>query len=261
MEFHPNIAGLARMMAPSRARLARLLLILLLAGTATVSRAGDVIVLNTGVGRPYAAPDGGGFLDKLATEAFQRVGRKARVQTYEASERAMINANNGIDDGMALRIKGLETQYPNLLRIQEKVIDNDFVAYSVKQNFPTTDWGSLAPYHVAYILGWKIFELNLPATVNATKVKDPLQLFSLLRQDRTDVILYERWQGLWHAREQGLAVHTHEPPLARQEMFFYLHRKHADLVPKVERALADMKRDGSYQRIFDATLKPLTARR
>jgi polar amino acid transport system substrate-binding protein len=242
-------------------RLDRLLLVLLLASAATAGRAEDVIVLNTGVGRPYAMTDGSGFIDKLVAEAFRRIGRKARVQTYEASERAMINADNGIDDGTALRIKGLEAQYPNLLRVGEKVIDNDFVAYSLRYNFPTSDWNSLAPYHVAYILGWKVFERNLPASVSVTKVKDPPQLFSLLRQDRTDVILYERWQGLWRAQEQGLAVHALEPPLARQEMFIYLHRKHADLVPGVERTLAEMKRDGSYQRIFDATLKPLTSRR
>jgi ABC-type amino acid transport substrate-binding protein len=38
----------------------------------------------------------------------------------------------------------------------------------------------------------------------------------------------------------------------------YLHKKHADLVPKVSEALVRLKKNGSYQRIFDATLKPLT---
>jgi polar amino acid transport system substrate-binding protein len=245
---------------PSVSRFLALLLGLgLLFGTSAV-RAEETIVLNTGVRQPYTAANGSGFLDRLVAELFRRVGRQARVEVYEASERAMINANSGVDDGFAMRIKGLEAQYPNLLRIDEKVIDNDFVAYSIRHNFVTADWSSLAPHQVAYILGWKVFETNLPPAIRATKVRDAKQLFSLLRQDRADVVLYERWQGQWQVRELGFAIQALEPPLARQEMFIYLHRKHAELAPRLQRELAAMKRDGSYQRIVDATLRPLAAR-
>jgi polar amino acid transport system substrate-binding protein len=40
-------------------------------------------------------------------------------------------------------------------------------------------------------------------------------------------------------------------------MFIYLHKKHEALVPRVAQALARMKANGSYQRIFDATLTSL----
>jgi polar amino acid transport system substrate-binding protein len=183
------------------------------------------------------------------------------VQVYEASERAMQNANAGIDDGIALRIKGLEAQYPNLVRVPEKIIDNDFVAYSRRHRFPVRGWDSLAPYHVAHIIGWKVFENHLGNRGNVTRVKDARQLFELLHQDRTDVVLYERWQGLWWAREMALEARPLDPPLASQEMFIYLHRKHEALVDKVAATLAGMKKDGSYRRIYDETLTPLAARR
>lgn len=219
------------------------------------------LVLNTGVRAPYTQPDRSGFLDKLVAELFSRVGLKAEVQVYEASERAMQNANAGIDDGTALRIKGLETQYPNLIRVPEKIIDNDFVAYSRRHRFPTRSWDDLAPYQVAHIIGWKIFESNLTGRPDRTLVRDANQLFELLRQDRADIILYERWQGLWWARAKALEAQLLEPPLARQEMFIYLNRKHEALVEKVAAALAAMKKDGSYKRIVDATLTPLAAGR
>lgn len=219
------------------------------------------LVLNTGVRMPYTQPDRSGFLDRLVAELFQRVGLKAEVQVYEASERAMQNANAGIDDGMAMRIKGLEAQYPNLIRVPEKVIDNDFVAYSRRQAFPTRGWETLAPYQVAHIIGWKVFENNLGGDRHVTLVRNAEQLFELLRQDRTDIILYERWQGLWWARQMALEAKLLEPPLASQEMFIYLNRKHAALVEPVAAALAAMKKDGSYKRIVDATLTPLAAKR
>lgn len=40
----------------------------------------------------------------------------------------------------------------------------------------------------------------------------------------------------------------------------YLNKKHAALVPKLAQALADMKADGSYQKLFDMTLKPMGSR-
>jgi polar amino acid transport system substrate-binding protein len=233
----------------------------LLLGLSVRAHAGNILVLNTGVRAPYTHADRSGFLDRLVAELFRRVGLKAEVQVYEASERAMQNADAGIDDGMAMRIRGLEAQYPNLVRVPEKVIDNDFVAYSRKHRFEVRGWDALAPYQVAHIIGWKVFENNLRGRQDVTLVKNAEQLFELLRQDRADVVLYERWQGLWWARRTVPDARLLEPPLASQEMFMYLHRRHAPLVDKVAAALAAMKRDGSYQRIVDETLSPLAARR
>ncbi|PKO65984.1 MAG: hypothetical protein CVU20_15885 [Betaproteobacteria bacterium HGW-Betaproteobacteria-14] len=223
--------------------------------------AGGALVLTTGVRAPYTQPDHGGFLDRLVAELFRRHGLQAVVHVYGASERAMQNANAGIDDGIAMRIKGLEAQYPNLIRVPEKVIDNDFVAYSRGQAFPTHNWDALAPYSVAHIIGWKVFEKNLGDRQDVTRVRNAEQLFELLRLNRTDVILYERWQGLWWARQMALDARQLEPPLASLEMFIYLHRKHASLVEPVAAALAAMKKDGAYKRIYDETLAPLAARR
>jgi polar amino acid transport system substrate-binding protein len=51
---------------------------------------------------------------------------------------------------------------------------------------------------------------------------------------------------------------VHEPPLASVEMYMYVHRNHAELAPRLADALKSMKADGSYQDIFDRTLKVLT---
>jgi polar amino acid transport system substrate-binding protein len=233
---------------------------LFLAPTAASAQSERTLVLNTGVRMPYAHPDSSGFLDRLAAELFRRIGLKAEVQVYESSERALQNANGGIYDGTALRIRGLEAQYPNLVRVPEKIIDNDFVAYSLRHRFATRDWQSLAPYEVTHLIGWKIFENNLGSHPRVTRVKDAGQMFDLLRQDRTDVVLYERWQGLWWSHSMGIEARPLDPPLASQEMFIYLHRKHETLVEKAAAALAAMKKDGSYKRIFDATLAPLAVR-
>lgn len=230
-------------------------LLTFLAVAATVQA--QTLVLNTGVREPFTTEKRDGFLDQVVAEVFRRLGLKAEVLVYEASERAMLNANQGLDDGIALRIRGLEAQYPNLVRVHEKVMDNDFVAYTLGEPFATRGWESLRPYRVGHIIGWKVFEGRLDPAAEVIRVKDPHQLFALLGQKRADVVLYERWQGLMLARREQLPVRMLEPPLAQQEMYMYLHKRHAAIVDRAAAALAEMKRDGTYRRLHDATLKPL----
>jgi polar amino acid transport system substrate-binding protein len=210
--------------------------------------------LNSGVGAPYFLPDKNGFLDLLVPEVFRRIGVAAEAVKYSASERAMINANNGIDDGVAMRIKGVEKDYPNLVRIDEKVIDNEFVAYASQANFATTGFDTLRNYHVAYIIGWKVFEPVLPPGDSVTLAKDSAQLFSLLESNRTDVILFERWQGAHILRERGIKAHLLWPPLVSTEMFMYLHARHAHLAEPAALALRAMKVDGTFNRIATQSL-------
>jgi polar amino acid transport system substrate-binding protein len=228
------------------------LLACLLGGTTQAHS--ETLRLNSGVGAPYFQPDKQGFLDILIPEVFRRIGTSAEAVRYAAAERAMINANTGVDDGVAMRIKGLEKTYPNLVRIEEKILDNDFVAYSSKAMPKTISFDSIKTYQVAYINGWKIFESGLPRETSVTTVQDAEQLFTLIINDRTDLVLFERWQGNYILRERNITAQALSPALATTEMYMYLHSKHSRLVEPAARALRDMKADGTYQRIAAQTL-------
>ncbi|MBF0249786.1 MAG: transporter substrate-binding domain-containing protein [Alphaproteobacteria bacterium] len=217
----------------------------------------DVYVLNSSTAAPYVTEDRQGFLDLVVAEAFRRVGLKGEVAYYDASKRALLNANEDIDQGVAMRIKGLEATYPNLVRVPEPVISNDFVAYSLGTAVDTSSWAALAPYAVTYIHGWVVFERNLSPGQQSFPVKTAEQMFAMLKKGHVDVVLYERWQGLQVAKGQGLAIRVQDPPLASVEMFMYVHKNHADLTDRLAEALKAMKADGTYQSIFDRTLSPL----
>jgi polar amino acid transport system substrate-binding protein len=237
----------------------RWLVLVVCLGTLVPVRAADKLILTSGVLAPYTTPDRKGFLDQLIATVFHEVGVDAELLIYPtATERGMLNANEGIDDGLALRIAGLEKQYPNLIQVPEPVAVNDFVAITTRHKFEATNWDSLLPYSVTYIIGWKVFEKYVPKGKELTKVRNAEQLFTLLDTGRADVALYERWQGLEQTRRMGIKVQVMDPPLVRTKMYMYLHKKHAALVPKVAEALVKLKKDGTYQRIVDATLTPLT---
>ncbi len=214
-----------------------------------------VLVLNDTNDPPFTTADRSGFLDVVAGEAFRRVGVELRLVKLPA-ERGLINANAGIEDGDMVRIAGLEKQYPNLIRVPEKLVDWEFTAFSKDGSIPS-NWEAIRRRSVGLIKGWKIYEQQLAGAERMTTVDDPAQLFRLLELDRIEVALYMRWMGLALIRQQGLKdVRPLEPPLTTREMFIYLHKRHAELAPRLADALRALKRDGFYQRTYREKILP-----
>ncbi|MGB9128071.1 MAG: transporter substrate-binding domain-containing protein [Thiobacillus sp.] len=208
-----------------------------------------VLVINDTNEPPFTTADGRGFLDAVAGEAFRRAGVRLRLVKLPA-ERALLNANAGIEDGDLTRITGLEAHYPNLVRVPEKLIDWEFAAFGRDPALPA-HWETLRTHPVGHIRGWKIYEQQLAGAPHVVTAEDPAQLFRQLQLKRIEVALYARWQGLSRIQSQGVTdVHLLEPLLARREMFIYLHKRHAALVPKLAAALRAIKAEGLYDRLY-----------
>ena len=207
------------------------------------------LILNDPNDAPFTRADGSGFLDIVAGEAFRRAGVKLRLVKLPA-ERALLNANAGIEDGDLTRIAGLETQYPNLIRVPEKLADWEFSAFSLNPAIPAR-LDAIRTHPVAHIKGWKIYEQMMADAPAVMTTEDSAQLFRLLELKRVEVVLYVRWMGLAKIREQGLpGVMVLDPPLDTREMYIYLHKKHVALVPKIAAALRDLKKEGFYEHQF-----------
>jgi polar amino acid transport system substrate-binding protein len=222
--------------------------LLLLAGQARAAET-PVLVLNDTNEPPFTTVDGQGFLDAVAGEMFRRAGARLQLVRLPA-ERGLLNANAGVEDGDLVRIAGLEAQYPNLVRVPEKLLDWEFAAFGKDAALPAHG-ETLRTRPVGHIRGWKIYEQQLAGASQVVTAEDTEQLFRQLQRDRIEIALYERWQGLSRIRHQGLTgVHVLEPSLAKREMFIYLHKRHTALVPKLAAALRAIKAEGLYDRLY-----------
>ncbi|MBF0268368.1 MAG: transporter substrate-binding domain-containing protein [Alphaproteobacteria bacterium] len=231
--------------------------VVLTLGFANAALAQARLTLSTGMAEPWTTADRKGFTDILIPKLFKRLNIDAELVVNKASGRAITLADDGVDDGIAARVEGLEAKFSNLVRVQEPIFINDFVACGLSGAPKTASWDSIAPYRVSYIIGWQIFDKNLKPARELLLAKDAEQLFALLKAEKVDLALHERWQALWQARQSGLKLVVSEPPLARVPMFIYLNRKHAALAPELARELAAMKADGSYQAIAREAFKGL----
>lgn len=222
------------------------------------SAAQQAIVLNTANESPNSTKDFKGINDLILKEAFKRIGYDLKI-IHLPSERALINANDGVEDGNFARVAGLSSLYPNLIQVPEEITNFEFVVFSKKSGIVIKDWKNLKPFHVGIVTGWKILETNITGAKSLTKVKDGSILFKLLREDRLEIIVYDKRQGLVLLKELAMKdIYIIEPPLAVKGMFVYLHQRHKELAPKLAAAIRGMKKDGTYQKIVNTVLTSVT---
>jgi polar amino acid transport system substrate-binding protein len=226
---------------------------------ATPCIASQSLLITTSMGPPVSNKSQTGFYDLIIHEAFRRINRQIDID-HQPTERSITNANSGVTDGEFPRISGLESLYPNLVRVPEKITDFEFVAFSKHHRKTMTSWDVLQAYDVAIVRGWKILEKNIINTRSLVRVKNHKLLFNLLANDRADIVVYSRLEGYATIRSLGLeGVVALEPPLAVREMYLYLNKKHEQLIKPLEQALREMKADGTYIEIKNRTLGGLSA--
>ena len=220
----------------------------------------EKLILNTAFATPISNAAQTGFADVVLAEAFRRIGYQLETVRLPA-ERALINANRGIDDGELARVSGLQKKYPNLIQVPESYLTVDMVLYTKNHPaFMVEGWQSMASHSLAIISGWKIMEKNfakLGSSVEIIKTDDADQSFALLENDRVDFVAYANWSGLGYIKTHNITnITLLRPPLASPKFYVYLHKKHKKIVPRLAEAIRQMKTDGTLQDMFDRILKP-----
>lgn len=219
----------------------------------SMGMADDVLRVNTSIKPPFSTKSETGFFDLIIKDLARRLDRRIELVRLPP-ERALVSVNQGISDMELPRIAGMEKQYPNLVMVDEKLIDYMFVAFS-RNRLAVASWDDLEDKRVGYLLGWKIFENSVPNPHLATKLRKPVQLFRMLNQGRIDVALYERYAGWNIIESDGLkGIEECPRPLAHKPMYIYLHSDKAGLAPDIAKCLRQMKEDGTYKKIMDETL-------
>lgn len=215
-------------------------------GLAEYKANGKIFKINAPVNPPAKTKNNDGFEDLLAIELYTRLGFKPVITSVPA-QRGLLNLNQGIDDGILTRVAGLEKNYPNIVQMNEHANERDYIAFARRKDIKINNWDDFEPYNVAMINGWKIFEKNIKKYKSLVKVRGPEQLFNLLASERVDVVVYARTAGDWMLKKMNLKdIHAIEPPLAKKKKYFYLHKRHAHLVPKADAIMRQIKEDGTY---------------
>lgn len=214
-----------------------------------------VLAFNTADTAPYSNHDGSGIYDRIIMKICQISGVDVNIN-HLPSARSIENVDIGFDDGEYARIKGLSEKYPNIRVVDEKLIDFAFTAFSNDSNMVIEDWSSLKNYNVAFLKGWKIYEVNVTDVKSIQMSSSEAELFNLLQNRRVDVILYERLRGLDYMYRNNIkGIVPIAKPLSVRGMYLYVNKKHEILIPQLEDALKTLKASGEYADIVNSFVR------
>jgi polar amino acid transport system substrate-binding protein len=212
------------------------------------------LVLDTAFQAPLHRADQTGLLDRFLIKAFAAIGRRVRIQ-WLPGERALINADLGIEDGDAMRIAGLNRRYSavasHLVEVPAKLCDMDFVAFARDPSVRVDGWGSLARYNIALVRGYKILETHT-GPANRIEVDNAAQLFGLLKRGRADVGLIDEVTGLGTLRALRLTgIHVVGRPLLVMPGYLYLNQRYRALVAPLAAAISRLNTRAPLQAEID----------
>jgi len=195
------------------------------------------------------------FLEKLLPPLLAEAGLRADVVSVP-SKRALKELNSGKIHANGLRLRILENHYQNIIRMDEPVMNIDFVAITNRNDVHIRNWADLSQYRVAYPSGWKIFDLNVPDDTSLMRVNKHDQLFGLLNIKRVDVILLSRTIAntlLTRTHVPGLRFLS--PPLHRTPSYLFFHKSKQNEAKQIAAALRRLKQNGVYAKFYRDSYK------
>ena len=194
----------------------------------------------------------------ILIEAYKRLGIQVSFEDFPA-KRSLHLANEGkYYDGELHRIKGLEKRYHNLIPVPVVIFTLEGIVISKKIRFKVDGWESVRPFIIGIRRG-VIFSLNGTRDMDRTILNSNERLFYMINGNRFDIIILSRINSTkYMSQEQNKNLMVLEPPVESYNMYHYIHKKNAHLLPELTRVLNEMKDEGVIQKSKDDFLKQLS---
>jgi len=181
-------------------------------------------------------------------EAYSRLGITVETVQLPAA-RALAEADRGITDGEVHRIKDIEILHPELIRVDFPLNNLEGVALAI-ENLQIATPDDLIPYRVGIKTGLVYSEKLTQKVPNVTRLPDSQKLITPLLQGRLDVIITDSmWAELQIAQNPGKGLHIVGQPLVVIPLYHFVHKRHAELVPKLVDILKTMEQSGLSERL------------
>ncbi len=184
---------------------------------------------------------------KVLNEAYSRLNIDVTFEGYP-TERALRTSNSGAVDGETFRVANIDKQYPNLVMIPVPIGEIIFSAFS-KKELNINGFSGLENYKIGLVIGAKLLEARTKG-MNPDKVHETEQLFDMMELNRMDAALTTYTTGKKIIIDKQLTGY-HIYNLIRIDIFHYLHKKNASLVPKLTAVLEEMQSEGFIKKAID----------
>jgi len=193
----------------------------------------------------------------------QEIGRLILPQIYNKlnieititplpGKRAEYQATSGASDGEIMRIYSYGVNNPSVHRVPTPYYQLETMAFIKKGAEITIETASdLKKYSLAKVRG-VIHTNNIThGLYNVADLNSTEQIMRFVNLGRADVALTNTIDGLMVIKESGFDdIVPIAAPLAKLNLYHYVHEKHKYLIPKVDAQIKAMKKSGELDKII-----------
>ena len=174
------------------------------------------------------------------------------------AKRALLTSISGEADAELQRIYEVGQQNSSLIRVPTSYTYIDAVAFALTPNIKIDGWNSLKAYTVTRANGALFAESGLKGHDQVVIAADNEAVFKILKIERAELGISTLHYGKFITNKLGIKVFPLKPILERIPLYFYLHKKNAHLVKRIDAVFSEMKASGELERIrsihFERTL-------
>ena len=173
------------------------------------------------------------FAKWFVTQAYRRLGVDATFEVLPA-QRSLLLADTGGYDAELIRVPVIEAMYPNLIRVPTPIMETSFLVIgSADAQLPVESWADMADKQFAYPLGIKVIHAQAEKIGSGYPVSSIGNMWGMLEAGRVDyLVLPAREVEADEVQSAGFRIQT--APLEVIQLFHYLNKKHAALVPELD---------------------------
>lgn len=204
---------------------------------------------------------------RIYGEAFSRLGMPLQLVVMPL-QRLSAATDQGQIDGDVARVHGYANAHPELVRVEEPVYDVIWALYATNPALRldrAEDLRSL-PLRATFLRGAAVCERALKALMPPERLMDVTsdqQGFSMLRLGRSDLHCTADLSAitLQHSAEfRGIDILRRVADIGTFALHTYLHRRHAELAPRLGAVLRQMRAEGLIERYRAEAVRELGPR-
>ncbi len=166
------------------------------------------------------------------------------------AKRAINESNSGRLDGEIYRIEEINKFYPNLKRVPTPVYYIEPSIFTKQQDIFIPNCFSIKNLSVGIVRGVKHSELCTKDLNNVQVFSYPKTMMKMINAEKIDIGILSKNNGIALLKQLNIdSVKPIEPPLQSIPVYHYLHEQHIEVIPKIDRVLAEMTASGEIEQI------------
>ncbi|MGL1904167.1 MAG: transporter substrate-binding domain-containing protein [Fibrobacterales bacterium] len=223
-----------------------LLLFWIFFATHSTAQNRDTLVFNTIEGDLPIVKMG----EELVSYIYDLLGYEIVVKRLPA-KRALQESNEGMVDGELGRVEMIMNNYPNLVKIDEPLTLIAISVFTRKNETRFCNLDSFSQSNVGIARGLVTIE-DMTIGMKRSITNSIVSALGMLVHKRVDTVIFLQLEGymLLKQLQYESSIFVCPEPIKRFKAYHYLHKKHEHLIKRFNQKVAELKKNGIWQRLM-----------